>query len=43
MQAAGIQNYENVNVHKTGHSEAQHRKYKGLKLGGGQANDRSSV
>jgi hypothetical protein len=30
------------NVHNIGQGEAQHRKYKRLKLGGGQAYDRSS-
>jgi len=32
-----------VNVRNVGKSEARHRKYKRLKLGGGQAYDRSSV
>jgi hypothetical protein len=30
-----IQNHENENVHYIGQGEAQHRKYKRLKLGGG--------
>jgi len=38
-----IQNHENVNVHIIGQGEAQHTRYKKLKLGGGQAYDRSSV
>jgi hypothetical protein len=32
----------NPNVRNIGQGEAQHRKYKRLKLGGGQAYDRSS-
>jgi hypothetical protein len=42
QQAEVIQNHENANVRNTGQGEAQHRKYKRLKLGGGQAYDRSS-
>jgi len=42
-QAEVIQNHDNKNVRNTGQGEAQHRKYKRLKLGGGQAYDRSSV
>jgi hypothetical protein len=42
QQAEVIHNHENINVRNTGQSEAQHRKYKRLKLGGGQAYDRSS-
>jgi hypothetical protein len=42
QQAEVIQNHENASVRKTGHGEARHRKYKKLKLGGGQAYDRSS-
>jgi hypothetical protein len=38
-----IQNHDNENVHNIGLGEANHRKYKRLKLGGGQAYDRSSV
>jgi hypothetical protein len=36
------QNYENEHVRGIGQGEARHRKYKRLKLGGGQAYDRSS-
>jgi hypothetical protein len=36
------QNHENEHVRGTGQGEARHRKYKRLKLGGGQAYDRSS-
>jgi hypothetical protein len=44
-QAAGRghTNHENVNVCNTGQGEAEHRKYKSLILGGGQACDRSGV
>jgi hypothetical protein len=42
QQAQVIQNDENIHVRNIGQSEAEHRKYKGLKLGGGQAYDRSS-
>jgi hypothetical protein len=42
QQAEVIQNYENENVRNIGQGEARHRKYKRLKLGGGQAYDRSS-
>jgi hypothetical protein len=35
------QNHVNPNVRSIGQGEAQHRKYKRLKLGGGQAYDRS--
>jgi hypothetical protein len=41
-QAEVIWNHENEHVHGTGQGEARHRKYKRLKLGGGQAYDRSS-
>jgi hypothetical protein len=41
-QAEVIQNHENVNVRNIGQGEARHRKYKRLKLGGGQACDRSN-
>jgi hypothetical protein len=34
---------ENPNVRAIGQGEPRHRKYKRLKLGGGQAYDRSSV
>jgi hypothetical protein len=42
-QAKVIQNHENESVHYTGQGEAQHRKYKRLKLGGGHLYDCSSV
>jgi hypothetical protein len=42
QQAEVIQNHENINVQNIGQGEARHRKYKRLKLGGGQAYDRSS-
>jgi hypothetical protein len=42
QQAEVIQNHHNPNVRNIGQGEAQHRKYKRLKLGGGQAYDRSS-
>jgi hypothetical protein len=42
QQAEGIQNHENENVRNIGQRELRHRKYKMLKLGGGQAHDRSS-
>jgi hypothetical protein len=42
QQAEVIQNHENTNVRNFGQGEARHRKYKRLKLGGGQAYDRSS-
>jgi hypothetical protein len=42
QQAEVIQNHVNSNVCKIGQGEAQHREYKRLKLGGGQAYDRSS-
>jgi len=42
-QAEVIQNHDNENVRNVGKNEAQHRKHKRLKLGGGQAYDRSSV
>jgi hypothetical protein len=34
-----IQNHDNENVRNIGQGEAQHRNYKKLKLGGGQAYD----
>jgi hypothetical protein len=37
-----IQNHENENVRNIGQGEPRHRKYKRLKLGGGQAYDCSS-
>jgi hypothetical protein len=43
QQAEVIENHENENVRNIGQGEARHhRKYKRLKLGGGQAYDRSS-
>jgi hypothetical protein len=42
QQAEVILNHDNGNVRYIGQSEARHRKYKRLKLGGGQAYDRSS-
>jgi hypothetical protein len=42
-QAEVIQNYETANVRNIGQGEPRHRNYKELKLGGGQAYDRSSV
>jgi hypothetical protein len=41
-QAEVIQNHENANVSNIGQGEPRHRKYKRLKLGGGQTYDRSS-
>jgi hypothetical protein len=41
-QAEVIRNHENEHVRGTGQGEARHRKYKRLKLGGGQAYDRSN-
>jgi hypothetical protein len=43
QQAEVIQNHENANFRNIGQGEARHRKYKRLKLGGGQSYDRSSV
>jgi hypothetical protein len=42
QQAEVIQNHQNPNVRNIGKGEAQHRKYKRLKLGGNKAYDRSS-
>jgi hypothetical protein len=42
QQAEVIQNHENEHVRSIGQGEARHRKHKRLKLGGGQAYDRSS-
>jgi hypothetical protein len=42
QKAEVILNYENGNVPNIGQGEARHRKYQRLKLGGGQAYDRSS-
>jgi hypothetical protein len=41
-QAEIIQNHENNHVRGIAQGEARHRKYKRLKLGGGQEYDRSS-
>jgi hypothetical protein len=41
-QAEVIRNHENEHVRGIGQGEARHRKCKRLKLGGGQAYDRSS-
>jgi hypothetical protein len=41
-QAEVMLNYQNRIVRGTGQGEAMHRKYKGLKLGGGQAYDSSA-
>jgi hypothetical protein len=43
QEAKVIQNHDNENVRTIGKGKARHRKYKRLKLGGGQAYDRSSV
>jgi hypothetical protein len=43
QQAEAIQTHENSNVRNIGQGEVQNRKHKRLKLGGGQANDRSIV
>jgi hypothetical protein len=42
QQAEVIQNHENANVRNIGQGELRHRKYKRLKLDGGQAYDRSN-
>jgi hypothetical protein len=42
QQAEVIQNNENTDIRNTGHCEPRCKKYKRLKLGGGQAYDRSS-
>jgi hypothetical protein len=42
QQTEVIQNHENEHVRGIGQGEARHRKYKRLKLSGGQAYDRSS-
>jgi hypothetical protein len=43
QQAEVIQNHDNQNVRNIGQGEARHSKYKRLKLGSGQARDRSNV
>jgi hypothetical protein len=42
QQAEIVQSYENAHVPEIGEGEARHRKQKRLKLGGGQAYNRSS-
>jgi hypothetical protein len=42
QQAQVIQLHENIHVCNTGQGEARHRKYKRLKLGGGQGYDLSN-
>jgi hypothetical protein len=42
QQAEVIQNHENAYLRNIGQGEHRHRKYKRLKLGGGQAYDRSN-
>jgi hypothetical protein len=42
QQAKVIQHHENIHVRNIRQGEARHRKYKRLKLGGGQAYDPSS-
>jgi hypothetical protein len=43
QQAKVIRNHDNENVRNIGQGEANHRKYKRLKFGRGQAYDRSNV
>jgi hypothetical protein len=43
QQAQVIRNHENANVRHIGQGEPHHRIHKRLKLGGGQAYDRSSI
>jgi hypothetical protein len=43
QQAIAILNHENVNIRIIGQGDAHHRKYKMLRLGGGQACDQSVV
>jgi hypothetical protein len=43
QQVEVIQNHSNENVRNIGQGETNHRKYKRLKLGGGQAYDSTSV
>jgi hypothetical protein len=42
QQAKVIQDYKKANACNNEHGEARHRKYKKLKVGGGQAYDHSS-
>jgi hypothetical protein len=43
QKAEVLQKHDNENVVNIGQGEVQHRKYKRLKLGGGQAYDRTAV
>jgi hypothetical protein len=43
QQAEIIQNHENEHIHGVGQGEARRRKYKRLKLDGGQAYERSNT
>jgi hypothetical protein len=42
QQAEVVQNHENANIRNNGQSEDIQRKHKMLKIGGGQAYDRSN-
>jgi len=42
-ESTSVRNYDNENVRNIGQGEAQHRKYKRLKLGGGQPYGRPNV
>jgi hypothetical protein len=41
QEVQGIQNHENTHIQNTGQGKARNREYTRLKLGGGQAYDRS--
>jgi hypothetical protein len=43
QQATVLPNHENVDIGNIGQGDAQHRNYRRLKLGGGQAYDQSIV
>jgi hypothetical protein len=43
LQAEVIQNHENKHVRSIGQCKARRRKYKELKLGGGQAYENSAI
>jgi hypothetical protein len=43
QQAEAIEKHDNENVRNIGQGQVRHRKYKMLKLCGGQAYDRSNV
>jgi hypothetical protein len=43
IHAIAIQNQLNINARSNGQGEAMHRKCRRLKLGGGNAHDRSGV